>query len=386
MPVPAAVTDLSTTAGSNSPAGSESPGDGDNYIRSLSSFIRGLYDRCTDGLQAITCGALSATSSGGTNTITATDTGVSGANIKLTGNGGATPSKYIRAQSGYFEVVNSAYSAVILSLSDTGGLAATTFSGIGASLTALNASNVSTGTLANARTTATSANTASAIVARDVSGGFSAGALALSTTGSLGTLTVSDTGGNGVNLKLTGNGGVTPSKTIRAFGGNLEIVNDAYGAAVVTVSDAGAVTATSFSGALNASDLSSGTVANARLPKTLDAGTYTPTLTNTTNIAASTARKCQWMRVGNTVTVSGTATVQVTSGFAASLLGISLPVASNLATVYDLAGTSTSYSGATGIDSPSLIGDTVNDRASMKWVSQVATSFDYTFTFSYEVL
>jgi hypothetical protein len=380
MPVPAAVTDLSTTAGSNSPAGSESPGDGDNYIRSLSSFIRGLYDRCTDGLQAITCGVLSATSSGGTNTITATDTGVSGANIKLTGNGGVTPSKYLRAQSGNLEVVNSAYGAVIWSLTDAGAVTATSFSG------ALNGSNVSTGTVANARTTATSANTASAIVARDGSGGFSAGALALSTTGSLGTLTLSDTGGNGVNLKMTGNGATTPSKTVRVFGGNFEIVNDAYGAAIVTVSDAGAVTATSFSGALNASDLSSGTVANARLPKTLDAGTYTPTLTNTTNIAASTARKCQYMRVGNTVTVSGTVTVQATAGFSDAVLGISLPVASNLATAYDLAGAVTSYSGSTGHDSPSLSADTTNDRASMRWVCSGTLSFDYTFTFSYEVL
>lgn len=44
MPVPTSVTDLSTTAASNSPAGSDSPTEGDNYIRALSAFIRENYD------------------------------------------------------------------------------------------------------------------------------------------------------------------------------------------------------------------------------------------------------------------------------------------------------------------------------------------------------
>jgi hypothetical protein len=44
MPVPAAITDLSTTPGSNYPAGSETPTEGDNYIRTLSAFIAQLRD------------------------------------------------------------------------------------------------------------------------------------------------------------------------------------------------------------------------------------------------------------------------------------------------------------------------------------------------------
>jgi hypothetical protein len=46
--------------------------------------------------------------------------------------------------------------------------------GAGSGLTSLNASNISSGTLANARTTATNVNGASTIVARDASGNFSA--------------------------------------------------------------------------------------------------------------------------------------------------------------------------------------------------------------------
>jgi len=47
-----------------------------------------------------------------------------GANIQLTGNGATTPNKYLRAFSGALEVVNSAYSATILHLDDSGNLSA----------------------------------------------------------------------------------------------------------------------------------------------------------------------------------------------------------------------------------------------------------------------
>lgn len=45
-----------------------------------------------------------------------------GANLRLVGNGSTTPNKTIRARSGALEILNSAYSAVIASLSDLGDL------------------------------------------------------------------------------------------------------------------------------------------------------------------------------------------------------------------------------------------------------------------------
>jgi trimeric autotransporter adhesin len=53
----------------------------------------------------------------------------------------------------------------------------------GENLTGLNASNVSSGTLSNARTNASSSNSASTIVARDASGNFSAGTITAALTG-----------------------------------------------------------------------------------------------------------------------------------------------------------------------------------------------------------
>lgn len=53
MPVPSAITDLSTTPASNSPSGSESITTSDDYLRTLGSFIRQNYNRMTDGTGAI---------------------------------------------------------------------------------------------------------------------------------------------------------------------------------------------------------------------------------------------------------------------------------------------------------------------------------------------
>lgn len=58
------------------------------------------------------------------------------------------------------------------------------FSGSGAQLTNIDAANVTTGTLANARTTASSANGASTIVARDAAGNFSANTLSITSISS----------------------------------------------------------------------------------------------------------------------------------------------------------------------------------------------------------
>jgi len=113
------------------------------------------------------------------------------------------------------------------------------------------------------------------------------------------------------------------------------------------------------------------------------AGTYTPALTNSLNVAASTAYQCQYMRVGNTVTVSGKVDVDPTAGGAVQL-GISLPIASNLGAVEDCAG----VAAAPGIagQSAAIVGNIANDRAEMQWVAVDVTNQPMYFTFSYQVI
>lgn len=59
----------------------------------------------------------------GTSTVTVDGSSDSnGANIKMAGNGVTTPNKYVRAQGGNFQLINSAYSAVLVSVTDAGNV------------------------------------------------------------------------------------------------------------------------------------------------------------------------------------------------------------------------------------------------------------------------
>lgn len=111
--------------------------------------------------------------------------------------------------------------------------------------------------------------------------------------------------------------------------------------------------------------------------------TYTPTLTNTTNIAASTARVATYVRVGNTVTVSGQLDIDPTST-GAVLLGISLPVASAFTTAYQLGGVGSTI--AIANESYGIEADATNDRASMKNVAVSTANHTVAYIFQYQVL
>lgn len=111
-------------------------------------------------------------------------------------------------------------------------------------------------------------------------------------------------------------------------------------------------------------------------------GVYTPTLTNTTNLDASTAYECQYMRVGATVTVSGKVDVDPTAA-ASTVLGISLPIASNIGATEDLAGTAANPAAQ---ESAALLGDAANNRATMQWIAVGTANRTMYFTFTYQVI
>lgn len=72
-------------------------------------------------------GGLVLTSVNSTNTLIITDTGVDGVGIKFIGNGSTTPAKWIRTYNGALQVINSAYTSTIFSLSDTGQITSSTW-------------------------------------------------------------------------------------------------------------------------------------------------------------------------------------------------------------------------------------------------------------------
>ena len=114
-------------------------------------------------------------------------------------------------------------------------------------------------------------------------------------------------------------------------------------------------------------------------------GTYTPTLTNTTNIAASTPYATQYMRVGNVVTVSGRLNIDPTTSGAASELGISLPITSDITSGFQCAGTGAIHTTTTEVSTGGILGDTTNNRATFRFVAGGTAARDYGFTFTYLV-
>lgn len=118
---------------------------------------------------------------------------------------------------------------------------------------------------------------------------------------------------------------------------------------------------------------------------TLDHGTYTPTLTGVANVDSTTPQQFQYMRVGNTVTVSGRIEVDATAaGSTLTQVGISLPIASNLAATTNLAGAG--GAGTTPYAPALIIGDTANDRATFAYYSTSTTSVACLLTFTYLVI
>jgi hypothetical protein len=152
-----------------------------------------------------------------------------------------------------------------------GNVTASNFIGAGTTITSINASNISSGTIANARTTADSANGASTIVSRDSGGNFAAATITAAVIGNL-------SGGSSINASNVSSGTIANARTTAATanGASTIVLRGASGEFA-----AGAITGSSLSGdgsaitAINASSISSGTVPTARLASgTANSSTY----------------------------------------------------------------------------------------------------------------
>lgn len=111
--------------------------------------------------------------------------------------------------------------------------------------------------------------------------------------------------------------------------------------------------------------------------------TYTPTLTNVTNLDASTAYACQYLRVGNVVLVSGKVDLDPTAA-GATELGLSLPIASNLATEQQLGGSA--QTAAVAGEGIAIRADAANNRAALVYTAVDVANKSWFFSFAYQVL
>jgi hypothetical protein len=218
----------------------------------------------SDANGASTIVSRSAAGSFTANVITATTFSGSGASLTSIPNSATTAASANGASTIVARDANGSFTANVGTF--------TTVSGAGGGLTGINASNISTGTIANARTTAASANGASTIVARDASGNFTANAIT-ATNFIGGGASISALNGSNVTTGTVANARTTAAT---ANGASTIVLRGTSGEFT-----AGAITGASFTGsgtalsAINASNLSSGTVATARLATgTANATTY----------------------------------------------------------------------------------------------------------------
>jgi hypothetical protein len=117
---------------------------------------------------------------------------------------------------------------------------------------------------------------------------------------------------------------------------------------------------------------------------TVHSGTYTPTLTNSANIDASTAFVCQYIRVGNVVTVSGQLNIDFTSAATYTSLGMSLPIASDFANGNELGGVASS--GVATVNTLGILADVTNNRAQFDGCSAATVNTAMRFSFTYLIL
>jgi hypothetical protein len=115
----------------------------------------------------------------------------------------------------------------------------------------------------------------------------------------------------------------------------------------------------------------------------ITSGRWTPTLTNTTNVAASVAHLCQYMRIGDEVLVSGVLQIDPTAA-AATVLKMSLPIASDFQNTEDCSG-NISFVGASTSAVGSVVPDTTTNELYFSFTATQITNGFYRFMAQYRI-
>lgn len=118
---------------------------------------------------------------------------------------------------------------------------------------------------------------------------------------------------------------------------------------------------------------------------TVESGVYTPTLTNGSNVDASTAYQCQFLRVGDVVTVSGRVDIDATSTPLPTEVVMSLPIASNVVNPEECAGTAY-YQANSGITNTGGIVYANSGQAALRFIANNTSNNSWFFTFTYLII
>jgi len=109
-------------------------------------------------------------------------------------------------------------------------------------------------------------------------------------------------------------------------------------------------------------------------------GTYTPTITNGANVESSIAYVCQWMRVGNVVTVGGRFLINTATALAPTVISLSLPIASDFTIQEQLGGNGVAEPGDSMTSSANATTNLAQFESS-RIASTVNSNVMFTFTY-----
>lgn len=113
--------------------------------------------------------------------------------------------------------------------------------------------------------------------------------------------------------------------------------------------------------------------------------TWTPTITNGSNTASSTAVECLFTRVGNQVTFAGQVAITPTLAATETRITMSLPVASDFTVARDAGGTFWSSTSATQNQGGAILGEPTADALAFRMTPATNTLSTYYFSGSYRV-
>lgn len=119
-------------------------------------------------------------------------------------------------------------------------------------------------------------------------------------------------------------------------------------------------------------------------------GSYTPTVTNVTNVGSGSASVSQYIKIGNRVTVTGYVDFTVTTASTPSEIDISLPFSSNFTSSTDASGTATSSNTFAIANSGTMLSaDATNDRVRFQFSSaggSTGVTGRISYSFIYQIL
>ena len=160
--------------------------------------------------------------------------------------------------------------------------------------------------------------------------------------------------------------------------GNLSLQSG--GTTILALTSAGAA----VTGTLSASGAITATAAGITVPTSAlgncYSGTYTPAVTNGTNVASSTAYLLSYIRVGNHVHVDGAISIDPTSSGTLTAWKITLPFASALTANNDLGGAGVENSNYAAV---SIYAAHATDEAQFAYTSASTAANDIVFSFGY---